>query len=178
MPIWAGREGDVNVVRAHRQRAPGGRSGASFWPASSALACEHQSVAESPEERLVRRFYDDAWNRWDDAAVDELLAVGFSFRGSLGDEVVGRDRWRAYRNRVRRAVPDFHNEIVDLIRAPGRVAARLVFSGHHRGVLLGRLGRGEPINYVGAAFFECADDRLIAAWVLGDLDALHRQIRS
>jgi predicted ester cyclase len=139
---------------------------------------EHQLVAESREEWLVRRFYDEAWNRWDDAAVDELLAVDFSFRGSLGDEVAGRDGWRAYRDRVRRAVPDFHNEIVDIVSAPGRVAARLMYSGHHHGVLLGRLGRGESIEYAGAAFFRCSNDHLVAAWVLGDLDALYRQIRT
>jgi predicted ester cyclase len=135
-------------------------------------------VAESREEWLVRRFYDDAWNRWDDDVVDDLLAVDFSFRGSLGQEVMGRDGWRAYRDRVRRAVPDFHNEIVELIRAPDRAAARLVYSGHHRGVLLGRLGRGAPIRYSGAAFFHCADEQLVSAWVLGDIDALYRQIRT
>ena len=46
---------------------------------------------------------------------ERLLAVDFSFRGSLGDDVAGRDGWRAYRDRVRRAVPDFHNEIVDIV---------------------------------------------------------------
>ena len=135
-------------------------------------------MTTSREERLVRRFYADAWNRWDDDAVDELLTIDFSFRGSLGAEVIGRDGWRAYRDHVRRAVPDLHNEIVELVREPGRVAARLLFSGHHHGVLLGRLGRGEPIVYAGAAFFRCSDDHLVAAWVLGDLDALHRQLRT
>ena len=133
-------------------------------------------VDGSDEARLVRRFYDDAWNRWDDDAVDDLLAEGFRFRGSLGDEVVGRDGWRAYRDRVRRAVPDFHNEIVDLVTSPGRAAARLRYTGHHEGVLLGREGRGEPIDYAGAAFFHCVGGRLAAAWVLGDIDTLRRQI--
>jgi len=138
--------------------------------------CHHRHVDDSDEARLVRRYYDDAWNRWDDEAVDDLLAEGFRFRGSLGDEVRGRAEWRAYRDRVRRAVPDFHNEIVDLVTSPGRAAARLRYTGHHRGVLLGRPGRGEPIDYAGAAFFHCAAGRLAAAWVLGDLDTLRRQI--
>jgi predicted ester cyclase len=53
-----------------------------------------------------------------------------------------------------------------------------VYNGHDRGVLLGRLGRGELIRYSGAAFFRCSNDHLVAAWVLGDLDALYRQIRT
>lgn len=124
----------------------------------------------------MRRFYEDAWNRWDDEVVDDLLAERFAFRGSLGDELLGRREWRAYRDRVRSAVPDFHNEIVDLVTSQGRAAARLHYTGHHHGVLLGRQGRGEPIGYAGAAFFHCGGGRLTAVWVLGDLDALRAQI--
>ena len=131
---------------------------------------------DSGEEALVRRFYDEAWNRWDDTVVDELLAPAFRFRGSLGDELRGRDEWRSYRDKVRAAVPDFHNEIVDLVTAPGRAAVRLEYRGHHHGVLLGVEGTGAAIGYAGAAFFECGDGRPVSGWVLGDLDGLRRQI--
>ncbi len=131
---------------------------------------------ETEESRLVRRFYDDAWNRWDDDVVDHLLAEGFRFRGSLGQVTQGRTDWRRYRDHVRQAVPDFHNEIVDLVTSPGRAAAQLRFSGHHSGVLLGQRGRGDQITYDGAAFFHCAGGQLISAWVLGDLDTLRRQL--
>lgn len=126
---------------------------------------------------LVHRFYADAWNRWDDAAVDSLLDPGFVFRGSLGDEVHGPDGWRAYRDKVRAAVPDFHNEVVDLVVAQDRAAARLRYSGHHRGELLGVPGSGGWIEYAGAAFFTASDGKLTEAWVLGDLDALRGQLR-
>jgi steroid delta-isomerase-like uncharacterized protein len=133
-------------------------------------------MAMSVEEHLVRRFYAEAWNRWDEDAADEIIADDFRFRGSLGSEVEGRDAWRAYRDRIRHAVPDFHNEVVDLVTAPGRAAARLRYTGHVSGALLGRLGYGRAIAYDGAAFFDCSEGRLTAAWVLGDLDRLHRQL--
>jgi predicted ester cyclase len=133
-------------------------------------------MEDGEERRLIHRFYEEAWNRWDDDVVDDLLAESFEFRGSLGDEVRGRGEWRAYRDKVRSAVPDFHNEIVDLVTSPGRAAARLRYTGHHHGVLLGRQGHGDPIDYSGAAFFHCGAGRLTAAWVLGDLDALRAQI--
>jgi steroid delta-isomerase-like uncharacterized protein len=128
------------------------------------------------EERLVRRFYDEAWNRWNDHIVDALLAEDFAFRGSLGDETQGREAWRAYRDRVRAAVPDFHNEIVDLITSPGRAAARIFSTGHHHGVLLGRPGRGQPIGYAAVALFHCDSGELTSAWVLGDLESLRHQV--
>jgi steroid delta-isomerase-like uncharacterized protein len=128
------------------------------------------------ETALVRTFYEQAWNRWDDTVVDAILSPGFSFRGSLGDEVIGPDGWRAYRDKVRKAAPDFHNEIVDLVTSPGRAAARLRYTGHHQGGLLGLPGQGHFFEYAGAAFFTADDGRLTSAWILGDLDSLRRQL--
>lgn len=126
---------------------------------------------------LVDRFYRLAWNRWDDSVVQQILAEDFVFRGSLGAEVRGRDGWRSYRDTVRAGVPDFHNEVIDLVvAAPDRAAARLRYSGHHRGVLLGVPGTGRRIEYAGAAFFTAVGDLLTEAWVLGDLDSLRRQL--
>jgi steroid delta-isomerase-like uncharacterized protein len=127
-------------------------------------------------ERLVRRFYDELWNRWDDAAVDDLLDEAFVFGGSLGDAVRGRDGFRAYRDKVRAAFPDFHNEIVDLVVGDGRAAARLRYSGHHRGEILDVAPTGAAVSYAGAAFFTARDGRLSEVWVLGDLDGLRRQL--
>ena len=125
---------------------------------------------------LVGRFYDQLWNLWDDAAVEQVLAADFAFRGSLGEQTTGRDEWRGYRDRIRRAAPDFHNEVVDLVAAGDRAAARLQYSGTHHGPLLGIAPTGRRFSYSGAAFFAAADDRLASAWVLGDLDQLRRQL--
>jgi steroid delta-isomerase-like uncharacterized protein len=127
-------------------------------------------------ERLVRRFYDDLWNRWDDAAVDELLDEGFTFRGSLGTETTGRAEWRAYRDAIRAGSPDFHNEVVTLVAVGGRAAARLLYTGTHTGHLAGLAPTGRRFSYSGAAFFTAESGRLTSAWVLGDLTALREQL--
>ena len=61
---------------------------------------------------LVRSFYDDLWNRWDDALVPTVLSPTFEFRGSLGTVSIGRDGWLDYRQVVRSGSADFHNELV------------------------------------------------------------------
>jgi steroid delta-isomerase-like uncharacterized protein len=127
-------------------------------------------------ETLVRRFYADVWNRWDDAALDDLLAEDFAFRGSLGDEVLGRDGFRGYRDKVRAGFPDFHNEVVELVTEGDRAAARLRYSGHHRGAILGVAASGALVSYDGAAFFTAAGGRLRRAWVLGDVEGLRRRL--
>lgn len=127
---------------------------------------------------LVVRFYAELWNRWDDAAVNEVLAEDFVFRGSLGTETVGREGWRGYRDTVREGAPDFHNEVLDLVCAGNRAAARLRYSGHHMGPLAGIPATGRRFEYAGAAFFTSQAGKLTAAWVLGDLAGLRRQLEA
>jgi steroid delta-isomerase-like uncharacterized protein len=125
---------------------------------------------------LVHRFYDDVWNRWDDTAVDAVLAPSFQFRGSLGTTTLGRTGWRSYRDSVRTGSHDFHNEVVMLVSEDRSAAARLRYSGTHTGPLLGLPATGRRFEYAGAAFFTVEDGLLSSAWVLGDLTALRRQL--
>lgn len=125
---------------------------------------------------LIDRFYDELWNQWNDGAVDEVLTEDFDFRGSLGQHTVGRDGWRRYRDGIRVAAPDFHNEIVTLVVDDTHAAARLSYSGTHRGPLLGVPATGRSFSYAGAAFFTVSGQRLAAAWILGDLQTLRAQL--
>jgi predicted ester cyclase len=125
---------------------------------------------------LIGRFYERLWNAWDDRAVDDVLCEDFLFRGSLGQETHGRDGWRAYRDQVRSGAPDFHNEVIELVVGGDRAAARLRYTGTHRGPLLGLAGTGQRFVYEGAAFFRAQSGTLAEAWVIGDLDGLRRQL--
>lgn len=83
------------------------------------------------------------------------------------------ESWNAWDDGV---VEEILNEVVDLVVAGERAAARLRYTGHHRGELLGYPATGRAIAYDGAAFFTAADGRLAEVWVLGDLAALRAQL--
>jgi predicted ester cyclase len=125
---------------------------------------------------LVRSFYEDLWNRWDDELVPAVLSPSFAFRGSLGTSTHGLAGWRDYRDAIRAGSADFHNEVVTLVVDGTTAAARLLHSGTHTGPLLGLPATGRSFEYAGAAFFTAAGDRLTSAWVLGDLDRLRAQL--
>jgi predicted ester cyclase len=127
-------------------------------------------------EALVRSFYDDLWNGWDDSLIDTVLSPSFEFRGSLGTSTTGRDGWRSYRDTVRAGSADFHNEVVALVVDGASAAARLRYSGTHTGELLGIPATGRRFEYAGAAFFTVDDGLLGSAWVLGDLAGLRGQL--
>ncbi|MFN3232660.1 MAG: ester cyclase [Alphaproteobacteria bacterium] len=127
-------------------------------------------------EDLTQRFYSDLWNRWDTSAAPAILGPDFRFRGSLGAETRGIDGFLTYVATIRDAFPDFTNTIETLITDGDQAAARLTYTGTHSGQILGFSPTGKVIRYSGAAFFFAKDDLLRSAWVLGDLDALKRQL--
>jgi steroid delta-isomerase-like uncharacterized protein len=130
----------------------------------------------SCNKQIIRRYYDEMWNRWNFDAADDLLAEGFSFRGSLGETTKGREGFRGYMRQVRGAFPDFHNTIDELMEEGDSIAARLTYRGTHRGELFGIAPTGRSIAYSGAAFFRMQDGKIAEGWVLGDLLGLLRQL--
>src|ERR1043166_6803913 len=98
------------------------------------------------QKALVRRYYDEVWNRWDFSLADELIAESISFRGSLGVSVSGRREFKEYMRTVQRAFPDFHNRIEELIAEGDKVVARLTYTGTHQGALFGIEPTGKKIT--------------------------------
>ena len=125
---------------------------------------------------LVERFYTEMWNPWDEDLAREILSPTVDFRGSVGLHVTGHEGFIGYMRTIRRAFPDFHNEIVELVAEDGKAAARLRYTGTHRGELLGHPPTGRSVSYSGAAFFTIDGPRIASVWVLGDLAGLMRQI--
>ena len=130
----------------------------------------------SPAGELVRRFYNDVWNRRDEGAAREILDPGLKFRASLGPESLGVGAFIDYLRLIHDALSDYHCVIDDLIEIDTRASARMTFSGRHTGVLLGVQPTGRELSWCGAAFFTTNGRRIIEVWVLGDLDAVKRQL--
>jgi predicted ester cyclase len=55
-------------------------------------------------------------------------------------------------------------------------AAYVTYSGTHEGPLLGYEPTGNRISYSGASFFHFKDGKIKNINVLGDLNALHKQL--
>jgi hypothetical protein len=96
---------------------------------------------------LIEKFYGEIWNRWDDSAVDAILSPGFTFRGSLEQETSDRQG----------------GGTASLHRHPYRVAA-------------GTVGNATAVRICRGCLFTADERWLTSAWVLGDLDALRRQL--
>jgi predicted ester cyclase len=124
----------------------------------------------------VVRFYEELWNVPDLSLVPDLLHPDIAFRGSLGDERVGHDQFVGYVTSVITALGDYRCDIVQLVAEPEQVAARMVFSGVHRGRFLGVDPSGVRVSWAGAAFFSFVGELIRDLWVLGDMAGLRAQL--
>jgi steroid delta-isomerase-like uncharacterized protein len=133
-------------------------------------------VSAEANKALVRRYYEQLWNRWDFALAEEIIAADIAFRGSLGIEVRGREGFQQYMRTVRAAFPDFENHIQELVAEGDKVVARLAYRGTHQGELFGIPATGKQVSYAGVAIFRVAEGKILEGWVLGDTHALFRQV--
>ncbi len=132
-------------------------------------------MAATPKA-LVERFYNEVWNRADEAAAVEILHAELRFRASLGPERCGPEGVSGYLRAVRQALPDFVCIIQELIATDSEAAARMHFEGHHRGAFFGIEATGRKITWAGAAFFKTDGAQITDIWVLGDIDSVKRQL--
>ena len=94
------------------------------------------------QRRLIGRFYDDMWNRFDKSVFPEILDSDIRFRGSLGQEKVGYTEFGEYVEFIAAFSPDFHNTVLVTIteddqmpgcRIPAHTAAKSLVSSRPDG---------------------------------------------
>ena len=111
---------------------------------------------------LVRRLFEQVFNRGDLAMVDELWIAGMLEEGKRS--IVA----------LRTAFPDYHRTIDAQIAEGDIVATRWTARGTHRGPFQSRiLGRtippsGRSFEAQGISMHRIADGRVAQAWVVGN----------
>lgn len=133
-------------------------------------------LSTEDHKQIVRRFYDELWNKWNYGIIGELLTPDIGFHGSLGGQHKGHQGFIAYAEMVRAVFPDFTNSVEELIAEGDKVAACLTYRGTHRGEIFDIEPTGRPIRYIGTAIFVFRDGLISNAWVLGDRLELLQQL--
>ena len=133
-------------------------------------------TAPETHRALVRRYYDELWNRWRLELADELLTPDVTFRGSLAVEVEGVEGFKGYVRLVRTAFPDFHNTVEELVVEGDCVVARLTYRGTHRGPLFDLAPTGRTVSYAGMALFRISGGRIASGFVVGDTGRLRQAL--
>lgn len=121
---------------------------------------------------MLRSFTGRIWNDGDLDSSADLLTADFSFRASLGNELRGGEEFKNYVRSVRRALADYHCEVLSCVAEADQAFAKMRFSGRHVAPFRGYQPTGKIVQWLGAGLFTLADSAIAELWVLGDLAGL------
>lgn len=128
--------------------------------------------------KLVDAFYERIWNEGDERAISALLTEDFSFRGSLGVELHGREAFTDYVRSIRGSLANYRCEILACVSEGNQAFAKMRFSGIHVASFRGYAATGKPVEWLGAALFNFVDGAIAEVWVLGDLAGLDAVLKA
>jgi steroid delta-isomerase-like uncharacterized protein len=123
---------------------------------------------------LIRRFYDDVWNKGEYWAADDLVAPDYIRHGV--QPIRGRDGIRDIVEGVRKAFPDLFISIEDLVAENDRVAVRWHAYGTHKGNFRGIPPTGRGIEVMGITISRFANAQIAEEWSQWDMLGLMEQL--
>ena len=145
----------------------------------SVMTLSASSAERAPNEQLARRYFEEVWNRGDVAVLDELLAPDYvNHTPSTPDPPPGPDGLKPIVLAMRRAFPDLHYEIKDVIATADAVVVRVVMTGTHRGDLFGLAPTGCRVEVDQINIEHIRDGRIVEHWRVTDELKLMRQLTS
>ncbi|HVV46964.1 MAG TPA: ester cyclase [Bryobacteraceae bacterium] len=129
---------------------------------------------------VARRWFEEAWNKGSERAIDELSAenvVGHGL-GEAGNDVVGREHFRVFWRNLRTALPDLHVRVEDTVTEGDKVAIRIILEATHLGEGLGIPPSNERVKVGGIIIARIVNGQIAEAWNNWDQLALLQQIRA
>ena len=127
---------------------------------------------------LVRRWFEEVWNRGREETIDELFAVNGIGYG-LGDTeapVQGPAGIKPFVRNLRGALPDIRMKIEDILAEGDRVTVRILAEGTHKGGNLGEAPTGGRVRIEGIVIVRIANGQIVEGWNSWDQLGLLRQI--
>ncbi len=112
---------------------------------------------------LVRRWFEEVWNKGRVAAIDEMLASHTAIHG-LGNDLRGPADFKRFHSAYRNAYPDVAIQIDDLVAEGDTVAVRWSASGTHQGDGLGFPATGRHVRFSGMVFVRIEKGKLVEGW--------------
>ena len=128
-------------------------------------------------KNVIRRLFDEVWNKGHQPVADELFAQNYSHHDSSTPDV-GRGpesekkRVTVYRN----AFPDIRLTIEDIISEGETVTVRWSCHGTHKGDLNGIAPTGKQVAISGISIARFTNGKMVEGWVNWDALGLMQQL--
>lgn len=127
---------------------------------------------------LVRRWTEEAWNKGNLSIVEEIYAatyVGHDPASPIGDPV-GPEGAKQFVATYRRAFPDTHITIEQLVAEGDTVVSRFTARGTHNGPLMDLAPTGKPVTVTGIGISRVAGGKIVEEWTNYDALGMLQQL--
>jgi steroid delta-isomerase-like uncharacterized protein len=126
---------------------------------------------------LVRRFYDEVYNRSNGSFADEAHAAGYRYHDTTNpDEVVDHATFMARNAGFAAAFPNRRVDIDDSFGAGDRVVARATLHATHTGNLGDVPPTGKAVRLTSTIIYRFEDNKIAEEWEIFDVLGMYRQL--
>ncbi len=135
--------------------------------------------SESESGSVMRRWFEEVWNKGREEAIDEMFAAEGVAHGLVdenGEELRGPAGFKPFFRRFREAFPDIQVTVEDCICEGDKAAARCSVRGTHGGDALGVAATNNAVEFDGLCIIRVRDGKIVEAWNNFDFARLNQQI--
>ena len=128
---------------------------------------------------IVRRWFEEVWNRGRADAIEEMFAedgVAHGLADGSGAELRGPAHFREFHGRFREAFPGIEVVVEDAISEGDKVAARCTVRAKHEGHSLGFAATNREVEFTGMTFARVRNGKIVEAWNNFDFMAMFQQL--
>jgi steroid delta-isomerase-like uncharacterized protein len=126
---------------------------------------------------MVRRLFEEFWNKKNLKVVDEIIAPEFhTFDPNTPDMGNGPEAYKKHANIYMTAFPDNQLRIDDIVDGGDKVVVRWTATGTHRGDLRGIAPTNKRFEVTGTSIWHCANGKIVQEWLQWDALGLMRQL--
>ena len=128
---------------------------------------------------LVRRWFEEVWNKGRPEAIKEMLAEDAIVHGLSDDPATplrGPADFLPFHTKFRDAFPNIDVIVEDVVAEGDRVAARCSVKGKHEGDGLGFIATGATSEFDGIVIVRIKDGMLVEGWNNWDFMKMYRQL--
>jgi steroid delta-isomerase-like uncharacterized protein len=124
----------------------------------------------------AKRILEEAWNRGNLEALNDVVASNYIGHDTLGPEIRGLDGLKKRVHSLRTAFPDLQLNIEEMFADGNTVITRFSSRGTHKGNFEGVAPTGKSCKVTGITISRFSDGKLVEAWVQTDALGLMQQL--
>jgi steroid delta-isomerase-like uncharacterized protein len=131
------------------------------------------------KEDLIRRWFEEVWNKGREDAIDEMFAADGVAHGLTdeGDKTLrGPEQFKPFHRTFRSAFPDIEVVVEDTISEGDKLAARCTVRGRHQSDSLGFAATGLSTDFTGITIVRIERGKIVEAWNNFDFMRMYKQL--